>query len=47
MTTLKHLKQWAAAGCLAIASAGAAAATWTLTGDIVTHDPHLYKAANT
>jgi arabinan endo-1,5-alpha-L-arabinosidase len=47
MTHLYPLKKWALAGCLAIASATAAAATWTLTGDIVTHDPQLYKAANT
>ena len=47
MKSLYHTKRWALAACLAFAMAGAGAATWTLTGDIVSHDPHLYKAANT
>lgn len=48
MNKFKHLKKLAAVGCVALASSfNAGAATWTLTGAVVTHDPSIYKEGNT
>ena len=41
------LKQWAAATAIAFSSLSAQAATWTLTGSLITHDPSVYKENST
>jgi arabinan endo-1,5-alpha-L-arabinosidase len=41
------LKQWAAATAIAFGSLTAQAATWTLSGSLITHDPSVYKENST
>ncbi|GJI97231.1 extracellular endo-alpha-(1-_5)-L-arabinanase 1 [Duganella caerulea] len=45
--TKKLLKKCAAAAAIALCAAGVQASTWTLTGDLVTHDPSVYKENST
>lgn len=51
MKKLNHLKKFAAIGCIALsglmATGSAAAATWTLSGALVSHDPSIYKEGST
>ncbi|MFS2002131.1 family 43 glycosylhydrolase [Duganella sp. CT11-25] len=41
------LKQWAAATAIAFSAITAQAATWTLSGSLITHDPSVYKENST
>jgi arabinan endo-1,5-alpha-L-arabinosidase len=41
------LKQWAVATAIALGSITAQAATWTLSGSLITHDPSAYKENST
>src|SRR5450830_175709 len=42
----KHLKHGAVCA-IALLAMSSQAATWTLSGDLITHDPDLYKEGNT
>lgn len=43
----KRLKQGLLAAAIALLGAGAQAATWNLTGALITHDPSIYKENST